>query len=145
VAPTFAPIVSPTVSAITPVTPTATVTPDPIPLDLSLAVQVEPPFLNPGALMTVTVIVSNPARIPVDDLIISATLPADIGYDMPLGPVTPGYNPLLRLLTWQIPQLAAQEQLSLGYVGRVAGTARAGALILVTEINRSDLQPCAAG
>ena len=102
-------------------------------MTLGLAMQIEPAFVEPGDLVTVTLTLSNPASIAVDNVSISSTLPLDIGYDTPLGPVIPGYNPLLRLLRWDITQLAPQEEMRLGFVGQINAAAQANALSLVAE------------
>lgn len=137
---TETPTLTPTVVlTLTPaLTPTATLTPtvSPEPVNLGLAMAVEPPFVTAGDPVTVTLTLSNPGQIPVENLVISSTLPAELSYDAALGAVTPGFNPLARLLTWSIPlELAAQPALTVGFVGRVAGDAPASALSLAAEIS----------
>ena len=125
---------TPTLTATATTTPSATLTPT---LTLSLTMQVNPAAVNPGELVTVTLTLSNPGQIRVDNLTISSTLPAGLSYDAPLGSVVPGYNPLLQLLTWPIPaDLSSQAVLVLGYVGRVAATPPASPLNLVAEISQ---------
>ncbi len=141
---TETPTLTPTevLTATPTVTPTATLTPtlSPEPVALDLVMAVNPAFVTAGELVTVTLTLSNPGQIPSQNLTISSTLPAELGYDTPLGAVIPGFNPLARLLTWQIPpELAAQPLLTLGYVGRIAADAPANALSLTAEISQPPL------
>lgn len=114
--------------------PTATVEVTETPTLTPTVVLTLTPTLTPTATLTLTL--SNPGQIPVENLVISSTLPAELSYDAALGAVTPGFNPLARLLTWSIPlELAAQPALTVGFVGRVAGDAPASALSLAAEIS----------
>ena len=49
---------------------------------------------------------------------VSATLPVEVSYDHGVGVVPANYNPMSRLLRWQMPlTLSNQAELSFGYVG----------------------------
>ena len=131
-------ILTPTATAT--VTPTATATPAPVELHLHQAVN--PAYVQPGGLVTVSLTLSNPGRVAVAQLVISATLPAALSYEMAVGPVTPGYNPMLRLLSWRIPaELAAQPSLRVGYVARIAAGTLPSALNLAAEITGGAAAP----
>ncbi len=133
--PTETPTLTPT--AVLTLTPTLTPTSIPEPLNLGLSMAAEPAFVSPGDLVTVTLTLSNPGLLAVENLVISSTLPAGLGYDTPLGAAAPSFNPILHLLTWQVPaELTGQAGLDLGYVGRVAADAPAGVLNLVAEISQ---------
>ncbi|MCK6630235.1 MAG: PKD domain-containing protein [Anaerolineae bacterium] len=145
VAVTETPTLTPTaVLTLTPtLTPTAILTPtvSPEPTNLDLAMAVEPPFVTAGEQVTVTLTLSNPAQISVENLVISSTLPAELSYDTPLDALSPGFNPIARLLTWQLPpELTAQPTLTVGFVGRVAPNAPVSALNLSAELQPSSRQ-----
>ncbi len=137
---TLTPTLTPT--AVLTLTPTLTPTLTLGPVNLSLTLTADPAFVQLGDFVTVTLTLSNPDQIQVENLTISSTLPAGLSYDQPLGAVVPGFNPILQLLTWQIPpELISQPSLTFGYVGRVAPDALASALSLAAEIS----QPVVAG
>lgn len=145
---TETPPLTPTaVITLTPtLTPTATLTPTirPAPANLSLSMAVEPAFVTAGELVTVTLTLSLPTvagQIPVETLTLSSTLPAELSYDTPMGAVSPGFNPIARLLTWQLPpELTAQPSLTVGFVGRIAPEAPASAVNLVAELGPPAVQ-----
>ncbi|MEW5957247.1 MAG: hypothetical protein AB1801_05965, partial [Chloroflexota bacterium] len=117
-------------------TVTATVTPTVTPVQVGLTMQADPAFVQPGDLVTVTLTLSNAVQLAAGPLLISATLPVELSYDSPVGPVAPGYNPLLNLLTWSIPpELAGQATLGLGFMARVTPGAAARALNLTAEVS----------
>jgi hypothetical protein len=103
--------------------------------------QAQPGFVLPGRPVTVTLTLSNPAQLPVDNLVISATLPAALSYETPLGQGQPTFNPLSRLLLWKIPLTQShQTRRTMGFIGRIPDEVQASALNLTAAALRLGLE-----
>ena len=144
VTPTATATLTPTVT-VTP-TATATLTPTVSPGQLDLTMAIEPAFVTAGDFVTVTLSLSNAVQSKLDNLVISTTLPVEINYQTALGSPAPSYNPILRLLTWQIPpDMASQASSKVGFVAQISPDAPAAAVALKVEASSPSLrQPVSA-
>jgi PKD repeat protein len=101
--------------------------------------QAEPAFVPAGQAITVTLTLSNPGQLTIDNLILSTTLPLDLlSYDSFFGPVIPTHDPTTNLLTFNLSTCQPANPPTcnpvLGYRGHISQTAPASALTLSAEI-----------
>ncbi|MCP5009870.1 MAG: PKD domain-containing protein, partial [Aestuariibacter sp.] len=148
--PTLAPTLTATPTATPTPTATATATPVLTPtviptltptLSLSLTMTTEPAFVPAGQPVTVTLTLSNPNQAELNGLQLQIPLTADLSYLNTISPTNPiNHNPLLNLLTWDIPASNDAAEIKLSYVLQTASNATPNALYLTAKvINKQDI------
>jgi RHS repeat-associated protein/uncharacterized repeat protein (TIGR01451 family) len=144
-------------------TPTVSLTPTPTPTlaigQLSLELVANPAQVAPGQAVTVSLRLANagPSALPalarpgsrqraggpqaqVNEVTLSAFLPPALEYQGSLGEPAPGYDPRLRMLSWEVTTLAPDQALEVGYRATVGPDAPAGALELSAEAQAAGLE-----